>query len=301
MPEELHFSRLLTCEDSQVNWCHDFLQLSCCMERGHLQTLYIILEPFFFHRRSTCLVHKITIVVLIQISAKKTHEMKRCVLNKWLFQHQILRINIEKNPAKLFAILTKRGPASPLTSLHLQKPHLFENRLFGGPIDPWQEVRQASVEADALEVPRNTGRLKLEVSATEIFREKQFPWGWTEPTAKTTCRFQQLCNFEKNIEKQKTLHFQQLVAGTKSYFQLLPKIKNTGKTWHVPGVGKCIHPLEVTVLREAGRAQESGGWVWRFGGAVKLKGKRLSQIAVEEGKIAMKDGKKRQLLETHSG
>ena len=46
-------------------------------------------------------------------------------------------------------------------------------------------------------------------------------------------------------------------------------------------------------MREAGRAQESSGWVWRFGGAKLKEGKTAeANLQMEEGKIAMKDWKK---------
>lgn len=52
-------------------------------------------------------------------------------IHKWLFQHQILRKTLNKNPAKLFAI-RQRGPSSPRSITPISRNRtFFENRLFG--------------------------------------------------------------------------------------------------------------------------------------------------------------------------
>lgn len=219
-------------------------------------------------------------------------------IHKWLFQHQILRINIEQKPWRNFSPSVKEVHHHPQhlsisrNRTKIWKSTLWKVRSIHGKkyvrlllkLMPWRF--QETLGGLKLEV------LNLEVSATEIFREKQFPWGWTEPTAiQQLVGSNNVATLKKNVSKTKNTSLSATcLPAQKVTSNLLPKIKKYRKIpWHVPGVGKCIHPLEVTVLREAGRAQESGGWVWRFGGAVKLKGKRLSQIAVEEGKISMKD------------
>lgn len=78
------------------------------------------------------------------------------------------------------------------------------------------------------------GGLKLEVSATEIFRENNSHGDERNLRLKQLVGSNNFATLKKKVEKQKTLHFQQLVAGTKSYFQLLPKIKKYRKIpWQV--------------------------------------------------------------------
>ena len=213
-----------------MSWFSSTLLLHACGIWPSSDTIYNF-GAGFFHRGSTCLVHKITIVVLIQISAKK--HMKRCVFNKWLFQHQILRINIEKNPAKFRH--PSRGPSSPRSITPISRNRTFlKIDSLEGPIDPWQEVRQATVEADALEVPRNTGRVETGSFCHRNFPRKQFPWGWTEPTAIPLVGSNNVATLKKTSKNKKHFTFSNLLPAQKVTSNLLPKIKKYRKIpWQV--------------------------------------------------------------------
>lgn len=174
----------------------------------------------------------------------------------------------------------------------------FENRLFGGP-DPWQEVRQASVEADALEVPRNTGRLKLEVSATEIFRENNSHGDERNLRLKQLVGPNNFATLKKTSKNKKHFTFSNWLPAQKVTSNFSPRKKNTGK-FHGKFFRvseKCENPSPL----EAGRAQESGGWVWRFGGAKLKKGKTAEANCRGRRPNCNERLGTRQLLDSHSG
>ena len=214
--------------------------------------------------------------------------------------------NIEKKTLLKPSPSVKRSIITPVHNAHLQKPHLFwKSTLWKVRSIHGKKYVRLLLKLMPWRFQETLGGLKLEVFATEIFREKQFPWGWTEPTAKTTtCRFQQRCNFEKKrFKKQKTLHFQQLVAGTKSYFQpFSPKKKkipeNSMASFSVVSE-KCWNPHQCGKQAElknlVAECEDLEVRSWK-------KGKRPKQICRwKKAKLQWKIGKKRQLLETHSG